>query len=62
VTINTPEKRLGVPVVVTRPKPEARDARLSVGARVAVGLTAFRVLPNFTLAAERGSEAVDTRG
>ena len=60
VTINTPEKRLGVPVVVTRPKPEASASRLAVGARVAVGLTAFRVLPNFTLATERGSRAVET--
>ena len=60
VTINTPEKRMGVPVVVTRPKPEASAARLAVGARVAVGLTAFRVLPNFTLSTERGSRAVDT--
>jgi sulfate transport system ATP-binding protein len=61
VTINTPEKRLGVPVVVTRPKPEANSARLKVGDRVAVGLTAFRVLPNFTLASERGGRIVDTR-
>jgi sulfate/thiosulfate transport system ATP-binding protein len=61
VTINTPERRLGVPVVVTRPKPEASAARLRPGTRLAVGLTAFRVLPNFTLATERGSRAVDTR-
>jgi sulfate transport system ATP-binding protein len=61
VTINTPERRLGVPVIVTRPKPQANATRLSVGDRVAVGLTAFRVLPNFTLASERGGRAVDTR-
>jgi sulfate transport system ATP-binding protein len=61
VTINTPERRLGVPVIVTRPKPEANATRLSVGDRVAVGLTAFRVLPNFTLASERGGRAVDAR-
>jgi sulfate transport system ATP-binding protein len=61
VTINTPEKRLGVPVVVTRPKPEANSARLKVGDRVAVGLTSFRVLPNFTLASERGGRIVDAR-
>ncbi|HVG31389.1 MAG TPA: ABC transporter ATP-binding protein [Pyrinomonadaceae bacterium] len=61
VTINTSEKRLGVPVIVTRPKPEANSARLKVGDRVAVGLTAFRVLPNFTLATERGGHVVDAR-
>ncbi|HEX8071221.1 MAG TPA: ABC transporter ATP-binding protein [Pyrinomonadaceae bacterium] len=59
VTINTEERRSGVPISVTRPKPEAAAARLKVGARVAVGLTAFRVLPNFTLASERGSKTVD---
>ncbi|MFL6228769.1 MAG: ABC transporter ATP-binding protein [Pyrinomonadaceae bacterium] len=61
VTINTPEQRLGVPIIVTRPKPEANATRLSVGDRVAVGLTAFRVLPNFTLASERGGRVVDAR-
>ncbi|MDT7543242.1 MAG: sulfate/thiosulfate transport system ATP-binding protein [Acidobacteriota bacterium] len=50
VTINTAERRLGVPVIVTRPKPEASAQRLKIGDRVAVGLTAMRVLPNFTLA------------
>jgi ABC-type Fe3+/spermidine/putrescine transport system ATPase subunit len=61
VTINTPERRLGVPVIVTRPKPEANATRLKVGDRVAVGLTAFRVLPNFTLTSERGGRVVDAR-
>ena len=61
VTVNTPEKRTGIPIIVTRPKPEANATRLAVGDRVAVGLTAFRVLPNFTLASERGGRAVDTR-
>jgi ABC-type Fe3+/spermidine/putrescine transport system ATPase subunit len=61
VTINTSEKRLGVPVIVTRPKPEASSARLRVGDRVAVGLTAFRILPNYTLASERGGKIVDAR-
>jgi sulfate transport system ATP-binding protein len=61
VTINTPERRLGVPVIVTRPKPEASAQRLKVGDRVAVGLTALRVLPNFTLASERGGRIVDAR-
>jgi sulfate/thiosulfate transport system ATP-binding protein len=62
VAITTPEERIGVPIIVTRPKPEASATRLRSGARVAVGLTAFRVLPNFTLASERGSRAVDVRG
>ena len=60
VTVNTPEKRLGVPVFVTRPKPEANAAPLQVGDRVAVGLTSFRVLPNFALSSERASRVVDT--
>jgi sulfate transport system ATP-binding protein len=61
VTINTPEKRLGVPIIVTRAKPEAAAARLSVNDRVAVGLTSFRVLPNFTLSSERAGRTVDTK-
>ena len=52
VTINTAERRLGVPIFVTRTKPEASASTLKVGDRVAVGLTAFRVLPNFPLASE----------
>ena len=61
VTINTPEKRMGVPIIVTRPKPEAAAARLNINDRVAVGLTSFRVLPNFTLASERAGRIVDTK-
>jgi sulfate transport system ATP-binding protein len=61
VTINTTERRLGVPIIVTRPKPEASAQRLKVGDRVAVGLTTLRVLPNFTLASERGGRIVDAR-
>ncbi len=53
VTINTAERRTGVPIIVTRPKPEAALTRLQVNDRVAVGLTSFRLLPNFTLATER---------
>ncbi len=52
VTINTAEKKLGIPIMVTRPKPEANATRLKVGDRVAVGLTAFRVIPNFALTSE----------
>jgi ABC-type Fe3+/spermidine/putrescine transport system ATPase subunit len=62
VAITTPEHRIGVPIIVTRPKPAANAPRLPVGARVAIGLTAFRVLPNFTLASERGSKTVDVQG
>jgi ABC-type Fe3+/spermidine/putrescine transport system ATPase subunit len=61
VTINTPEVRLGVPIFVTRAKPEASAAPLKVGDRVAVCLTAFRVLPNFALASERASRTLDTQ-
>ncbi|MDT5262988.1 MAG: sulfate/thiosulfate transport system ATP-binding protein, partial [Acidobacteriota bacterium] len=63
VTINTPEKRPGVPIFVTRPKPppkpETNASALRVGDRVAVCLTVFRVLPNFALASERGSRILD---
>jgi sulfate/thiosulfate transport system ATP-binding protein len=61
VAINTPEARLGIPIFVTRSKPEASAAPLHVGERVAVCLTAFRVLPNFALASERASRMIDTR-
>jgi ABC-type Fe3+/spermidine/putrescine transport system ATPase subunit len=59
VAINTPEARLGIPIFVTRPKQETSAAPLKVGDRVAVCLTAFRVLPNFALASERASRMVD---
>ncbi|HEV7892649.1 MAG TPA: ABC transporter ATP-binding protein [Pyrinomonadaceae bacterium] len=55
----TPERRLGVPIIVTRPKPEASAEPMRVGDRVAVCLTAFRVLPNFPLATERSSRMLD---
>jgi sulfate transport system ATP-binding protein len=61
VTVNTLEKRTGIPVMVTRPKPEASATRLEIGDRVAVGLMAFRVLPNYALVSERGSRAVEVR-
>jgi hypothetical protein len=53
VTINTPEKMTGVPIMVTRPKPEANALRFKKGDRVAIGLTSFSVLPNYTLARQR---------
>ena len=52
-------KHACTPVFVTRPKPEASAAPLRPGARVAVGLTAFRVLPNYALASERASRVVE---
>ncbi|HEX8144022.1 MAG TPA: ABC transporter ATP-binding protein [Pyrinomonadaceae bacterium] len=61
VTPTTPETRTGIPIIVTRPKPEAAMTRLQVGDRVAVGLTAFRVLPNYALASERAGRIVDAR-
>jgi sulfate/thiosulfate transport system ATP-binding protein len=61
VTINTPEKRMGVPIIVTRTKPEAAMTRLGINDRVAVGLTSFRVLPNFTLSSERAGRILDTK-
>ena len=53
VTINTPERMTGVPIMVTRPKPEANATRYKAGDRVAVGLTSFSVLPNYTLVRQR---------
>jgi ABC-type Fe3+/spermidine/putrescine transport system ATPase subunit len=59
VTINTSERLTGVPIMVTRPKPDAGAAHFKVGDRVAVGLMSFRVLPNFPLASERGGKFYD---
>jgi sulfate/thiosulfate transport system ATP-binding protein len=53
VTINTPERMTGVPIMVTRPKPEANATKFKTGDRVAVGLTSFSVLANYTLARQR---------
>src|SRR5437870_4705584 len=53
VTINTPDKMTGVPIMATRPKPDANATKYKVGDRVAVGLTSFSVLPNYTLAKQR---------
>jgi sulfate/thiosulfate transport system ATP-binding protein len=60
VTLNTPERPTGIPIITTRPKPEAAMTRLQLGDRVAVGLTAFRVLPNYALASERAGRHLDT--
>jgi sulfate transport system ATP-binding protein len=53
VTINTPERMTGVPIMATRPKPEATATKYKAGDRVAVGLISFSVLPNYTLARQR---------
>ena len=53
VTINTPQRMTGVPIMVTRPKPEANALRYKTGDRVAIGLTSFSVLPNYTLVRQR---------
>jgi sulfate transport system ATP-binding protein len=58
VTINTPERMLGVPIIVTRPKPDSSSARFNVGDRVAVGLRSLSVLPNYTLTLERSGRIV----
>jgi sulfate transport system ATP-binding protein len=59
VTINTPDRMLGIPIIVTRPKPDLSSARLEVGARVAVGLRTLSVLPNYTLASERAGKRIE---
>jgi sulfate transport system ATP-binding protein len=53
VTINTPERMRGVPIMATRPKPDANAIKYRAGDRVAVGLTSFSLLPNYTLARQR---------
>jgi ABC-type Fe3+/spermidine/putrescine transport system ATPase subunit len=53
VTINTPQRMTGIPIIVTRPKPEANATKFKPGDRVAIGLTSFSVLPNYTLARQR---------
>src|SRR5437660_1759199 len=53
VTVNTPERMTGVPMMATRPKPDASATRFKPGDRVAVGLTSFSALPNYTLARQR---------
>ncbi len=53
VTANTIATNPGVPIIATRPKPEAAATRLHVGDRVVIGLTTFRLLPSFAHAGER---------
>jgi sulfate transport system ATP-binding protein len=61
VIVATVDKKAGIPIIVTRPKPEAASTPLKIGDRVAVGLRAFRVLPNFTLTSERAGRTVDVQ-
>src|SRR5436305_5188072 len=53
VTINTPQRMTGIPIMVTRPKPQANVTKYQAGDRVAIGLTSFSVLPNYTLVRHR---------
>jgi ABC-type Fe3+/spermidine/putrescine transport system ATPase subunit len=46
LTTETPESSSTKPIMATRPKPEATALMLKVGDRVAVGLSAFTVLPD----------------
>jgi len=45
-----------VPIIVTRPKPESTAQPLEPEDRVLVGLTSFRILPNFPLTSERAGK------
>ena len=55
VSLSTRDKRTGIPIVMTRTKAEASAQPLAVGDRVATGLRAFRILPNYALASQRSS-------
>jgi sulfate ABC transporter ATP-binding protein len=46
------------PIIVTRPKTETMNFPLKIGQKVNVGLTRFRVLPNFTLGSERAAKVI----
>lgn len=50
----------GQSIIVIRPKTETSAFPLKVGQNVNVGLVRFTILPNFTLASERGSKTVMT--
>jgi ABC-type Fe3+/spermidine/putrescine transport system ATPase subunit len=53
VIINTPDRMTGVPIMVTQPKPKVNAPKYKAGERVAVGLTSFSLLPNYTLVRQR---------
>ena len=50
LTTETPESQSAKPIIVTRPKPETLEFKLSKGERVFVGLNAFTILPRTTRA------------
>jgi sulfate transport system ATP-binding protein len=53
------DSQLGIPLIVTRAKSEAAARPLRIGQSVAIGVTALRVLPNYTMAVERASHVVE---
>ncbi|HEY0319800.1 MAG TPA: ABC transporter ATP-binding protein [Pyrinomonadaceae bacterium] len=61
VSVGAVEQKTGVPIIVTRPKSEVSTTPLQPNDRVAIGLTSFRVLPNFTLESERAGKIVAAR-
>lgn len=48
----------GLPIVVTRPKTETALFPLAGGEKVSAGVVRFRVIPSFTLSAERAGKVV----
>ncbi|MBD0370735.1 MAG: ABC transporter ATP-binding protein [Pyrinomonadaceae bacterium] len=61
VNAGATDTKTGVPIIVTRPKAEVSALPFNPDDHVAVGLTSFRVLPNFTLASERAGKIVAAR-
>ncbi|MGI8733994.1 MAG: ABC transporter ATP-binding protein [Pyrinomonadaceae bacterium] len=59
LTTQTPESQTSKPIIATRPKPEATATRLTIGDRVAVGLSSFTVLADV---APRKRESESPRG
>jgi sulfate/thiosulfate transport system ATP-binding protein len=59
VPTDNDQRKPGVPIIVTRPKPETNTTPLKVGDGVAVGLQAFRLLPNFTLTSEKAGQMIE---
>ena len=56
LSVNERINENNVPIIVTRPKPEATAQPLVPEDRVFVGLTSFRILPNFPLSSERSGK------
>jgi sulfate transport system ATP-binding protein len=59
-SVASERSKRGVPIIVTRRKADVNAMPLEIGSHVVVGLNTFRLLPQFTLAAERASRVVDT--